>query len=167
MISGKVAITILTAGICIFVMEQYEYYVNNLSSLFFPAILIIIISYGVASIFMVVFEVAIDTIFLCFLIDEQCHINGSKYATEGIRKVIDDNQKESIETAHHIKSKTMAHKFGREELTEMHERGVTYEEDLRDKKRYKKEKERRERPRVQYVPEAKSSARGHYGDDRL
>ncbi len=58
---GKVAITILTAGICIFVMEQYEYFVNNISRLFFPAIIIIFISYGAS-----VFEVAIDTIFFVF-----------------------------------------------------------------------------------------------------
>jgi len=167
---GKIAITILTAGICIFVMEQYEYYAQNVSSLFFPALIIIFIAYGVASIFMVVFEVAIDTIFLCFLIDEQCHMNGSKYATDGIKRVIDEHQKESLEAAHHVKTKTMAHRHTDEELTEMHKRGVTYEEDALSARRNKKNKDGlfHSKPRnlkPKYVQEARSSARGHYGDD--
>ena len=103
---------------------------------------------------------------MCFLIDEQCHLNGSKYATQGIKKVIDDHQKDSIERAHHVKSRTMAHKFDDETLTEMHERGATYEQDLMDNKKFEQVKKRRSN--VQYVSEAKnSSARGDYSDDGL
>eukprot|EP01083_Nonionella_stella_P027579 75984_1 len=148
---GKIAITILTAGICILVMEQYEYFEERLSSLFFPALVVIVISFGVASIFMVVFEVAIDAIFLCFLIDEHCHMSGSEYATDGIKKVVDDNQKESIKQAHHMKSKTMAHRFeddDEESMIEMHKRNNTYDDDYH-----------RKSSKVQYVSEAKS----HYG----
>merc|ERR1712154_488308 len=43
------------------------------SSFIFPAIIIFVISWMIASFFMMVLQVAVDTIFLCFLIDETVH----------------------------------------------------------------------------------------------
>ena len=63
---GKIAITILTTGICIFVMEQYPYYVNNLSSLSFPAVIIILLSYCIASIFMLYLKLQLIRYFCVF-----------------------------------------------------------------------------------------------------
>lgn len=72
-IFGRLAIACLTTGICLAVMYNYPYYVNNLSSEIFPSIAIFIISYLIGSLFMMVFEVGVDTIFLCFLVDEAVH----------------------------------------------------------------------------------------------
>ena len=72
-IFGRLAIACLTTGICLLVMDKYPYYVDNLSSIVFPSIVIFILSYIIGSLFMMVFEVGVDTIFLCFLVDEKVH----------------------------------------------------------------------------------------------
>ena len=69
-IIGRFGIAMLTTGIAIVVFREYEYYDEHLSSFIYPAIPVFIISYLIASLFMMVFEVAVDTLFLCFLVDE-------------------------------------------------------------------------------------------------
>jgi hypothetical protein len=47
----------------------------------------------VGSLFMSVFEVAMDTVFLCFLIDEKLHASsGTMCASPGLRKLVDSDE---------------------------------------------------------------------------
>jgi len=67
---GRMAIASLTTSICIIIMRTYQYYQDRLSSVIFPCIIIFILSYLISTVFMMIFEVATDTIFLCYLVDE-------------------------------------------------------------------------------------------------
>jgi len=88
---GKVFVAVLTAGICSLILYNPDYkgYVNTPS---FIVTVIFILAWGVASMFMVVYECAIDTIFMCFLIDEENNgKKGQKYlAHPDLVKLISD-----------------------------------------------------------------------------
>merc|ERR1712154_678214 len=71
---------IFTTGFAVFMLYYLPYYQDNISSFIFPAIIIFVISWMIASFFMVVLQVAVDTIFLCFLIDETVH-DSPKFAS--------------------------------------------------------------------------------------
>lgn len=66
---GKLVVSFLTAGIAAFVMVKTSYGVD-LSSPLLPGVVILLLAYIISSLFMIIYETAIDTIFLCFLIDE-------------------------------------------------------------------------------------------------
>ena len=67
-------------------MKYQNYYANNLSSYLFPAIVIFVMTYIIAALFMMVFEVAVETIFLCFLVDEEVH-GEAKFANHGLTEM--------------------------------------------------------------------------------
>lgn len=68
-ILGKLVVSFLTAGIAAFIMVKTSYGVD-LSSPLLPGVVVLLLAYIISSLFMIVYETAIDTIFLCFLIDE-------------------------------------------------------------------------------------------------
>ena len=70
---GRYGIPLLVTGLSVIVFESVEYYQENLNGYVYPAIMVFLVSYVTSSLFMEVFEVALDTIFLCFLVDE--HVN--------------------------------------------------------------------------------------------
>jgi len=70
---GRLTIASLTTGICLAVFSEASYYRDNLSSVLFPGLVVFIVSYTIGSLFMLVYEVAVDTIFLCYLVDEETH----------------------------------------------------------------------------------------------
>ncbi len=77
---------------------------------------------------MIVFEVAIDTIFMCFLIDEHCNKqNGKMFASKTLLEVIDYQAATSIRESHHMKQTTLAHQLEEKDLEEIRRRGTTYE----------------------------------------
>lgn len=80
---GKLAIAAVTTGICILYMNYDDYLKDNLSSLVFPCIVIFILSYAIGSLFMMVLEVGVDTIFLCYLVDESVH-GSAIFASESL-----------------------------------------------------------------------------------
>jgi len=84
---GKVLISLATLGFAaIIIKAQYP----DISSPVLPLVLIFVIGWMVASLFMSVFEVAMDTIFLCFLIDEKLHASsGTMCASKGLRQLVD------------------------------------------------------------------------------
>ena len=61
------------------------------------------LAYIIASVFMIIYETAIDTIFLCFLIDEENNKGGNMLASPDLQKIIDE---------HAEKSKKIADKLG-------------------------------------------------------
>ena len=67
---GRVGIAFLVTGIALIGFISTEFYRDNLSSYAGPALFIFLISYLISSLFMEVLEVGVDTIFLCFLVDE-------------------------------------------------------------------------------------------------
>ena len=59
-----------------------------------------LLSYMVASLFMVVYDTTIDTVFLCFLVDEEVNaVDGQMLASKGLLKVIGKYEKESQDMA--------------------------------------------------------------------
>mmetsp|Transcript_6580 Transcript_6580/g.10782 ORF Transcript_6580/g.10782 Transcript_6580/m.10782 type:complete len:657 (+) Transcript_6580:98-2068(+) len=83
---GRFAIAALNTGLAVLIMKYQTYYKNNLSSYLFPALVIFVMSYMIAALFMMVFEVAVDAIFLCFLIDEEVH-GEAKFANHGLSEM--------------------------------------------------------------------------------
>jgi hypothetical protein len=68
MLLGRVLVALATAGICGFIAEGI--YGESLNSVVMPVVVCFILAFMVASMFMVVVETTVDTIFICFLIDE-------------------------------------------------------------------------------------------------
>jgi len=87
---GRVLVALMTAGICGFVMEGI--YGGELNSAVMPLVIIFLLSFLVASMFMVVVETINDCIFLCFLIDET--VNGATdkaYFPMKLKKLVDQH----------------------------------------------------------------------------
>ena len=83
---GRMAVSLICTGLSVLVMEYNGYYARNLSSFLLPAVVIFVVSYVVASQFMMIFEVAVETIFLCFLVDEEVH-GEAKFANHGLTQM--------------------------------------------------------------------------------
>jgi len=98
---GKILVALLTTGIMAIAIQQE--YADSVSSLVMPAVLIFIISYLVASLFMVIFDTTIDTIFLCFLIDEKFNKNGQMLAPPSLVALVESYSTESAEKANNLK----------------------------------------------------------------
>ncbi|ETO29308.1 solute carrier family 44 protein member 2 [Reticulomyxa filosa] len=139
---GKVAITVLTTGICIFVMDQYSLYARQMWGVFINKQAILVLSFAVGSIFMIVFEVAIDSIFFCFLIDEYCNRSkGTMFASKKLLEVIDYQAAASIQEAYHMKQSEFAHQLQERELTELEKRGTIVALERLDDDKYNKDME--------------------------
>eukprot|EP00825_Cyclidium_porcatum_P019462 TRINITY_DN220_c0_g1_i3.p1 TRINITY_DN220_c0_g1~~TRINITY_DN220_c0_g1_i3.p1 ORF type:complete len:664 (-),score=98.29 TRINITY_DN220_c0_g1_i3:141-2132(-) len=68
---GKIFIVCATVLTSYLVLTRYSYYKENISNPILPCIIIGIISYVIAVIFMSVYGLAIDAILMCFLYDEE------------------------------------------------------------------------------------------------
>ncbi|ETO26144.1 hypothetical protein RFI_10989 [Reticulomyxa filosa] len=84
---GRLAIASLTTGLCLAIFSEASYYRDNLSSVLLPGLVVFIVSYMIGSLFMLVYEVAVDTIFLCYLVDEETHPEGPKFAHAELTKM--------------------------------------------------------------------------------
>merc|ERR1712113_1146813 len=74
-------------GIGLLVMKYYGYCADNLESYLFPAVVIFVITYMISALFMMVFDTAVQSIFLCFLVDES--VNGEpKFATDEMKELV-------------------------------------------------------------------------------
>jgi hypothetical protein len=73
---------VTTALMCAIIPQVVE-----VSSLLMPAVLIFVMSLFIAHIFMLEFDVAVDQIFLCFLVDEKTHNGAIKYGTPRLQEV--------------------------------------------------------------------------------
>ncbi|KAG1675670.1 hypothetical protein FOA52_002379 [Chlamydomonas sp. UWO 241] len=76
---GKIAVA-ATCGVCAFFLAELDYYNNPveypktyLSSPLWPVFMSVLIGYFIAEVFLSVYELAIDTIFLCFCDDCDTH----------------------------------------------------------------------------------------------
>jgi len=97
---GKVLIPLMTMAICAALMLNSEPYKSELSSPILPLVVVFIVAYGVAQMFLTVYDTAIDTIFLCFLLDEKHNkANGKMLADPSLRAIVQKYEKESKELA--------------------------------------------------------------------
>jgi len=74
LVMGKIVVSLLTTGVCSLILTRVKYFSEQLDSVALPAVIIFLVSYYVANVVLATYESVIDTIFLCFLIDEQ--VNG-------------------------------------------------------------------------------------------
>jgi len=100
---GKVLVALLSAGSMSFIiMSLYE---NDISSIAVPTFLAFIIAFLVASLFMVTYDTVIDTMFLCFLVDEKFNQGtGQMYASPSLIALVDGHAKLSKEHAEKLKA---------------------------------------------------------------
>jgi len=82
-------------------MTHIPMFMDDLYSPVVPALVVFLLSYTVANMFMLVFEVAIDTTLLCFLVD--CEHNkdnaNQMFASDGLQKIVGKHKKESEQLA--------------------------------------------------------------------
>jgi len=102
---GRFIVALLTAGAMGLAVEHT--YGNKISSLVMPCVVIFLLAYLVASLFMVVFETTIDTIFLCFLVDEKYNKGaGQMLAPRGLQELVESRADESAKKAESMKKST-------------------------------------------------------------
>jgi len=103
-ITGKFSVAFVTTGAAAWYFQYNQSIRDNMSSMFFPCVFIFVISYMASSVFMVLYETAIDTVFFCFLVDEECNVGKRMYASDNLRKIVDTQRDESEQLAKRQKS---------------------------------------------------------------
>jgi len=97
---GKVMIPLMTTALCAAILVLLEPYKSELSSPIYPLFIIFVISLAVALMFLTVYDTAIDTVFMCFLLDEKHNKeNGKMLADEGLRKIVQKYEEQSKKLA--------------------------------------------------------------------
>jgi len=101
---GKIMIPLFTTGVCALILMNVSTFSDELGSPVAPIIVIFVISFAVASLFLTVYDTAIDTVFMCFLIDEkQNKANGQMFADEGLRNIVQKYEAQSKVLANKMK----------------------------------------------------------------
>merc|ERR1712156_1178210 len=94
---GKISVSMVTTGIMLFAIDQY-YTEDRISSYLFICLALLCITYLSALVFMHVFDVAIETLFLCCVIDLKA--NGQAiHSSAGFRDLIDEHKDENAQEA--------------------------------------------------------------------
>lgn len=95
---GKLLVALVTTGIGgVIIYKQYNQTIN---SLVLPMVVIFVMAYMVASLFMMTLETTIDTVFLCFLVDEKYNkASGQMLASAGLQKVINAHSAKNEQVA--------------------------------------------------------------------
>ena len=103
---GKLVIAAGSTGIALLILSNAPAYKDNehIRSLFAPCLLIFVLSYVVATLFMTVFSTTVDTVFLCFLVDcQENERDGVMLASAGLRELIQSHAQQSeLEAKHRI-----------------------------------------------------------------
>lgn len=98
---GKILIPLFTAVVCGSVLVYVDPWKSQLDSIYFPLLIIVLISIAIGLLFLTVYDTAIDTVFVCFLIDETA--NGKRgipmLADEGLRNIVQKYEDESKKLA--------------------------------------------------------------------
>jgi len=95
--AGKVVVTILTTGI--FAVIYRSKFEESISSPVLPCIVTALFAYAISSLFMVVFETIIDTMFVCFMVDLDHNADGQMMAPIELQKLVDHHKDASAEVA--------------------------------------------------------------------
>jgi len=94
---GKMAICLFTTGFMIFVIDA-SYEEDEISSYMCVCLALIAISYLVAIVFMHLFDVAIETLFLCYVIDIEANGN-PVFSSPAWNEMVDKHKAESADLA--------------------------------------------------------------------
>jgi choline transporter-like protein 2/4/5 len=96
---GKLLVAFLTTGLA--AISIFHYYGDQeLSSLVLPVVVIFLLSYLVAALFMATLDTTAATVFLCFLVDEKYNKqSGCMLASPGLQAVIDAHRETGAEYA--------------------------------------------------------------------
>jgi len=90
---GKLCVCFFTSGI---VLVMYWYFEENLDGVLLAAGVIIIMTWVIGSTFMTVFETAVDTVFMCFLLDEKHNKeNRTMFAEPELKAIVDKYEEKS------------------------------------------------------------------------
>jgi len=97
---GKVIVSLITTGLCGLIIKAF--YGDTVSSIAMPCFIIFILSFVVATLFMSLFSTTIDTVFLCFLIDEEMNkASGQMFASASLQQLVDAHAQTSQDMAMH------------------------------------------------------------------
>ena len=103
---GKIMVPLATTGICALILLNVDPYQDELGSPIIPLIIIFIISLAIAMMFLTVYDTAIDTVFLCFLIDEKHNAkSGQMLADPQLRNIVQKYEAQSKELAASVQRK--------------------------------------------------------------
>jgi len=105
---GKVMVAFASLAVAGYLMTKTSLG-DNLTSPLLPGAFVFFLAYLIASLFMIIYETTIDTIFICFLIDEENNKNGVMLASKDLQKIIDAHAEESKKKAEEIKDSAKAH----------------------------------------------------------
>jgi hypothetical protein len=95
---GRLMITAGTTFISYTILSQVPFFNSKTVSPMIPCVAIGILAYSISTLFMQVFSMTADTLFLCIMADEE--MNGqARFASADIIRVLDDHQKENQEGA--------------------------------------------------------------------
>lgn len=101
---GKVMIPLMTVGFCGLILMNVEPFATDISSPIAPLVVILILALAVAILFLTVYDTAIDTIFLCFLIDEKHNkSSGEMLADPALAAIVQKYSAESKKLAASMK----------------------------------------------------------------
>jgi len=91
---GIMCTAIFTTGISAAILVSAPCFRSELSSIWLPCIAIFVISYTMAKVFFGVVDAAIDTIFLCFLVDVETN-QGKMFASESLQALVNQHAEAS------------------------------------------------------------------------
>jgi len=96
---GKVVISVTTTGILLLAIQHFGIFADHdLSSLMLPGAAIFIISWGIAHVFLSIFETGIETIFVCFISDIEVN-HTPKFAHPDMSKIVERHSDDSVQIA--------------------------------------------------------------------
>jgi len=91
---GKVLVALIPTAMGLSFFQWY--YEGEYDGVLAPGLAMLFVNWMVANSFMTVYEVSVDTIFLCFLIDEEANKeSGTMFADPELRRIVDENADES------------------------------------------------------------------------
>lgn len=94
MFLGKVLVAAASTGVLVAILTLVEPYKSTVSDPLLPAALTFILSYFVGSFFMTTYATSIDTVFICFLVDEEGN-EGQMFADEGLKNIVEKHAADS------------------------------------------------------------------------
>jgi len=93
---GKFLITCSTTAICIYIIYIWDLD-EELSSIVWPALVIFLLAYIISAIYMMVLQVGVDTMFMCFLVDEKCNRGQNKmFASKALLKIVGESTEANV-----------------------------------------------------------------------
>jgi hypothetical protein len=117
---GKVMVALLVIAVVHYQIENVEPYVSEVYSPVLPLIVAFLIAYVIASLFMLVFASTVDTIFICFLVDEENNGEGEMLAPESLQKLVGKYHSHSKKHAHTHQMKRPGHQKKHHAKVELH-----------------------------------------------